>query len=196
MNKSESKYYHTACLMDEALLVLLEKKDFDYITVKEICERAGVNRSTFYLHYETVNDLLNESLSYIFSKFLDKFANESKKRVQSERLGDLFLVTPEYIVPYLEFLRENKRVFMTAIAKPGVFGVGRYFDEIYATVFEPILERFHVDKAERKYIIVFYVGGMHSIITEWIRGGCAEPLQFIAELLIKYTLAYKGGEAQ
>lgn len=36
MNKSESKYYHTACLMDEALLALLEKKDYGYITVKEI----------------------------------------------------------------------------------------------------------------------------------------------------------------
>ena len=53
MNKSESKYYNTALLMDEALLLLLEKKDYDYITIKEICEKAGVNRSTFYLHYET-----------------------------------------------------------------------------------------------------------------------------------------------
>ena len=38
MNKSESKYFHTALLMDEALLALLEKIDFAYITVKEICE--------------------------------------------------------------------------------------------------------------------------------------------------------------
>ena len=40
MNKSESKYYNTACLLDEALLVLLDKKEFKYITVKEICEKA------------------------------------------------------------------------------------------------------------------------------------------------------------
>ena len=46
--------------MDEAFLALLEKKDFAYITVKEICEAAGVNRSTFYLHYETLADLLAE----------------------------------------------------------------------------------------------------------------------------------------
>ena len=61
MNRSESKYYATAVRMDEAFLELLEKKDFAYITVKEICEKAGVNRSTFYLHYETINDLLEES---------------------------------------------------------------------------------------------------------------------------------------
>ena len=44
--------------MDEAFLSLLEKKDFEYITVKEICAAAGVNLSTFYLHYETLGDLL------------------------------------------------------------------------------------------------------------------------------------------
>ena len=54
MNRSESKYFNTAVRMDEAFLSLLEKKDFAYITVKEICEAAGVNRSTFYLHYETL----------------------------------------------------------------------------------------------------------------------------------------------
>lgn len=65
MNKSESKYFNTAVRMDEALLELLEKKDFAYITVKEICEKAGVNRSTFYLHYETIGDLLAESIEYM-----------------------------------------------------------------------------------------------------------------------------------
>ena len=62
MNKSESKYFNTASKMDEAFLDLLSKKDFAYITVKEICDKAGVNRSTFYLHYETVSDLLSESI--------------------------------------------------------------------------------------------------------------------------------------
>ena len=47
MNKFESKYQNTARLMDEALILLLEDKDFEYITVKEICRKAGVNRSTF-----------------------------------------------------------------------------------------------------------------------------------------------------
>ena len=70
MNKSESKYFATAVRMDEAFLCILEKKDLAYITVKEICEKAGVNRSTFYLHYETVADLLSESVSYMNEHFL------------------------------------------------------------------------------------------------------------------------------
>lgn len=69
MNKSESKYYNTALLMDEALLLLLEKKEYEFITVKEICEKAGVNRSTFYLHYETIDDLLYEAIEMINKRF-------------------------------------------------------------------------------------------------------------------------------
>jgi len=51
--------------MDEALICLLEKKDFEYITIKEICQEAGVNRSTFYLHYENTRDLLEETVEYL-----------------------------------------------------------------------------------------------------------------------------------
>ena len=73
MNKSESKYFNTALLMDEALLFLLEKKDFEFISVKEICDKAGVSRSTFYLHYENMNDLLIEKIELINKKFNDSF---------------------------------------------------------------------------------------------------------------------------
>ena len=64
MNKSESKYFNTAVRFDKALLSLLEKKAFEYITIREICEEAGLNRSTFYLHYENTHDLLKESTAY------------------------------------------------------------------------------------------------------------------------------------
>ena len=62
LNKQQTKYQNTAKLMDEALIRLLEKKNYEFITVKEICTKAGVNRSTFYLHYETMDDLLMETL--------------------------------------------------------------------------------------------------------------------------------------
>lgn len=73
MNKSESKYFHTALRMNEALISLLEKKDLEFITVKEICETAGVNRSTFYLHYETISDLMNETVEMVDKRFLSFF---------------------------------------------------------------------------------------------------------------------------
>ena len=55
--------------MDKALLELLDKKDFEYITIKEICDTAKVNRSTFYLHYENTVDLLKETTEYVIDTF-------------------------------------------------------------------------------------------------------------------------------
>ena len=70
MNKSNSKYFSTALRMNEALISLLEKKDMEYISVKEICEKAGVNRSTFYLHYETISDLIAETTETVNNRFM------------------------------------------------------------------------------------------------------------------------------
>ena len=64
--------------MDEALIALLEKKDFEYITIKEICGKAEVNRSTFYLHYENTTDLLREATQYIIDSFLSYFSVDAK----------------------------------------------------------------------------------------------------------------------
>ena len=94
MNKNESKYFNTAVKMDKALISLLEKKDFEYISIKEICEVAGVNRSTFYLHYENTTDLLNETTKYILDSFLTYFTIDRQSltiQYQNCKLQDLVL---------------------------------------------------------------------------------------------------------
>lgn len=95
MNKNEGKYFNTAILFDEALIYLLEKKDIEYITIKEICKKAGVNRSTFYLHYENINDLVDETLNYINEKFI-KYFNENSKdfidKIKKSSLKELNLI--------------------------------------------------------------------------------------------------------
>lgn len=121
MNKSESKYFNTALLMDEALIRLLEVKDYEYITVKEICEKAGVNRSTFYLHYETVNDLLSECLENIKKRFFDSFANKPNDFIGSigtVPLDDLVLISSDYLRPYLTFFKENQSLFRAVYKNP------------------------------------------------------------------------------
>lgn len=113
MNKSESKYFNTALRMDEALITLLEVKDLEYITVKEICEKAGVNRSTFYLHYESIDDLVNETMENIDKRFLAYFTqneNNFAAKINDKKLEDLVLVTQDYLIPYLQFICENKKV--------------------------------------------------------------------------------------
>lgn len=104
MNKSESKYFNTALLMNQALIELLNKKDFEFITIKEICAKAGVNRSTFYLHYENINELLIECIDNINKKFMTFFDEKTKdifKNINECTTEQLILISPQYLTPYL-----------------------------------------------------------------------------------------------
>ena len=187
LNKSESKYYNTACLMNESLILLLEKKDYSFITVKEICEKAGVNRSTFYLHYETMDDLLSETIEYVGKKIHKKFNNKvlDKQTIKNSKLEDLFLITPEYLLPYLEFLKENKAIYKIAYSQPNVLKEQYIVSHLFKNIFEPILDRFLVPKEEHRYMMSFYLNGMSAVMIEWIRNDCKEENQTILNILTK-----------
>ena len=186
MNKSESKYFATAAKMDEAFLALLEKKDFAYITVKEICTAAGVNRSTFYLHYETIGDLLAESMEHMNRQFLDYMAHDSEAFVDKLRtcpMKELYLLTPEYLMPYLNYIKEHRRLFRTATENAAVLGLNGSYDRMFRHVFTPILERYGVPEAERPYRMAFSIQGLMAIIKEWLRRDCAEPVEEIIAIM-------------
>lgn len=196
MNKNESKYFNTARLMDEAFLQLLTKKDYEYITVKEICLKAGVNRSTFYLHYESVDDLLRESVSYIERSFYEKFGAAGLNRIDMKSAGkeDALLIKPKYLKPYLEFIKENKDVYKLTISKRDLFGSETTFNKMYGDIFEPALEKFGVSEEDKPYVFAYYMRGVLAIITTWIEFNCVRPIDEITDLIIKHTPRPKGFE--
>ena len=178
MNKPESKYFNTAVRMDEAFLALLEKKDFAYITVKELCEAAGVNRSTFYLHYETMADLLAESAQYLNGRFLAYMRHDSEAFVAKLHdcpLEELYLITPQYLTPYLSYIRENQRLFRTGLENAAALHLDDSYEGLFRHVLTPILERYRVPEKDRGYLMAFYLQGLMAIITQWLKGGCADP---------------------
>ena len=186
MNRSESKYFATAARMDEAFLELLEKKDFAYITVKEICEKAGVNRSTFYLHYETVNDLLTESARYIIDKLIANMPQDTAdffEKLQTRPLGELHLITPEYLRPYLNFIKEHRRIFRTAVAHSSVLGMEDAYLALNRHVFKPILDRFYIPPSKQQYIMLFYINGLMGIINEWLKEDCKDSVEHIISVM-------------
>ena len=186
MTRSESKYYATAARMDEAFLKLLEEKDFAYITVKEICEKAGVNRSTFYLHYETVSDLLAESARYIIGKLIANMPQDTAEffeKLQTRPLEELHLITPEYLTPYLNFVKEHSRIFRTAVEHSSVLGMDDVYLELNHHVFTPILDRFHVPPSEQKYMMPFYIHGLIGIINEWLKEDCKDSVEHIISVM-------------
>lgn len=186
MNKSESKYFATAARMDDAFLTLLEKKDFAYITVKEICEAAGVNRSTFYLHYETMADLLSESVSHMNEQFLTYMKKDSQTFVTKLRdcpLDELYLITPEYLMPYLGYIEQHKRLFRTATENAAVLGMDKSYDRMFRHVFTPILDRYGIPQQDRRYIMAFYIQGLMAIISEWLRNDCADSIAHVVNMI-------------
>ena len=186
MNKSESKYFATAARMDVAFSTLLEKKDFAYITVKEICEAAGVNRSTFYLHYETMADLLSESVSHMNEQFLTYMKKDSQTFVTKLRdcpLDELYLITPEYLTPYLGYIEQHKRLFRTATENAAVLGMDKSYDRMFRHVFTPILDRYGIPQQDRCYIMAFYIQGLMAIISEWLRNDCADSIAYVVDMI-------------
>ena len=186
MNRSESKYFATAARMDVAFLELLEEKDFAYITVKEICEKAGVNRSTFYLHYETVNDLLAESARYIIDKLIANMPQDTTdffEKLQTRPLEELHLITPEYLRPYLNFIKEHRRIFRTAVEHSSVLGMDDAYLALNRHVFKPILDRFYIPPSKQQYIMLFYINGLMGIINEWLKEDCKNSVEHIISVM-------------
>lgn len=186
MTRSESKYFATAARMDKAFLELLEEKDFAYITVKEICEKAGVNRSTFYLHYETVNDLLAESARFIIDQFVEAMPHDTAEfiaKLQTRPLEELYLITPEYLAPYLDYIKEHRRVFRTALEQASVLGMNDAYLALNHHVFTPILDRFHVPPSEQKYMMPFYIHGLMGIVNEWLKEDCKDSIEHIISVM-------------
>ena len=186
MNKSESKYFNTALRMDEALLALLEEKDLEYITVKEICHQAGVNRSTFYLHYETIADLVNETLEMVNQRFLSYFPQQEEEvlgNMGNREREELVLVTQEYLLPYLRFIRDNKKVYRAAFRNPGSMQAYARYGELKQHILGPILERSEIPPSHRPYYIAYYVEGIIAIVKEWLRQDCADEVEMIAHII-------------
>lgn len=199
MNKSESKYFNTALRMDEALLALLEEKDLEYITVKEICHQAGVNRSTFYLHYETIADLVNETLERINQRFLSYFPRQEEEilgNLGSREREALVLVTREYLLPYLRFIQDNKKVYRAAFRNPGSMQAHARYGELKQHILGPILERFEIPLAHRPYYIAYYVEGIAAIIKEWLRQDCGDAVEMIADIIESCVLPKNGGSVK
>lgn len=162
------------------------KKDFSYITVKEICEKAGVNRSTFYLHYETVGDLLSESAQYIIDQFVEFMpydAAEFLEKLQNCPLEELYLVTPEYLTHYLSYIKEHRRIFKVTVERASALQMVDAYEKLSRYVLVPILNRFQVPADEQKYVLQFYISGLMAIIKEWLKDDCKDSMEHVVSIM-------------
>ncbi|WP_373842313.1 TetR/AcrR family transcriptional regulator [Limosilactobacillus sp.] len=60
--KQDRRTIYTINVIKDSFLELIQKTQYSKITIKKICEKADISRSTFYLHFDSINDVLNAVL--------------------------------------------------------------------------------------------------------------------------------------
>ena len=183
MRKNESKYFYTAQLMNQALISLLEKKDIDFITVTEVTKKAGVNRATFYLHYDNMCELLEETIENLNKKFIAAFNVQLPLKMDSPQ--DAFLITNDFLLPYLNFCKENRKVLRLINQKPQLFHNKEAYQKMYNLIFYPAVSQFVKDENERTYFLEFFTQGVSSIVHKWIELDCVTEIEELINIIKK-----------
>ncbi len=83
--EEDVRIYKTKKNISEALIILLNEKDFNQITIKDICSRSLISKSTFYSHYVDKYDLMEK----IVNKYAVFLKNEIKLRFKSGNQGNV-----------------------------------------------------------------------------------------------------------
>ncbi len=103
--QNEQREFSRECLLN-ALLALMEKQEFNKITITELCKKAGVTRLTFYRHFESKEDVLQDYFYKIFQIFFQECVLNSSYSF-TETLGRCFDYWQENR-QYILFAREAR----------------------------------------------------------------------------------------
>ena len=147
MKKNQTDFYKL-CMAD-ALLRLMKEKDYDVITVAEICETAGVGRTTFYRHLDNKSgkeDLLLFKISYEWDRYKER---HEKEIAENKNMG------------MSSYIYESRDLF-SMLYKKGLITVLMKAFEILVPGEEA------VDK-NLSYRMAFFTYGYFGIIYQWIK---------------------------
>ncbi|MDO5521776.1 MAG: TetR/AcrR family transcriptional regulator [bacterium] len=162
--KTESARFIKNCIA-ESIIKLSENKDYDDITVKEICETAGVGRTTYYRYFSNKNGKNQCLVEYTFSKWAD-YCVGKEKQISEDKARVLY-----------NFIYEHKEYFLW-LSKNGLTNV--IFDVFYLS-FGPNQE----EESHIAAIKSFTAGGIYGIVYNWIQNGFKETPN---EIINKFSL--------
>ena len=172
--KSPQRRTLTKRLIREAMLTMLKTRSIQDITVRELCDAAGVNRTTFYNHYDGVYEVLGE----IEENFLLQLTEEG-----SVTRGRLDL--PQHIERLCERLQENKDIallLLTNNADPN-FSAKLMKLQACGSVWSETISSY--SPAEYELLAQFISGGAYAMVCHWLESGCQQAPKQIAALMTK-----------
>lgn len=175
MTKENQRIAISKYFLKEGLLRLLKKKHISKISVSELCREAEINRTTFYRHYETPQDVLAEMA-------LDFVKNFQSVPADSKNNQDI----KSFCTQWCRYIHEHSDTVKMFLQNDVV----NYITPIFQSVSESflgtrtILYRGRpVDDDTLQMLTSFYASGMHSLINQWLIKNISKTPEEIAELI-------------
>lgn len=182
--KTDQRVIRTKNAIRNAFLELLEEKDFDDITVRDLTTRAEINRGTFYVHYKDKNELMDECQQEIMRGMSD-IAKKNLQNIAGE--ANLVQQPQSPAVTIFEFLNENKIMMKVLLGPKG--------DITFQTKLRDFLWNTLMDDADGKFFnkdnllapeeyIASYIAFAHiGVIQKWLEKGSKESPREMARIL-------------
>ena len=164
MNFTDLRILRTQERLQNALLELLETKELKEITVKEICDKAGISRNAFYQHYGYKEDLYDQMVAR---------ATEGIRESLLPVIQDATAVKEETIISYARHIIEGisevrELIYVMLKGDDGIF-LKQLTDLIFGQNLTNALSFFDMeDSIELRLYYEFQSAGMAAFITKWI----------------------------
>lgn len=161
-------------LLKNALMDLLsEKGSVTKISVRELCERADLNRSTFYAHYSEPKELLEE----VEAELLDATREHLQKIGAENDIG-----AHRYLLSFLIYIKENDKPFRTLLIDAGDPEFRSKFMQQSIIQF---VENLNISfpKDQEQYIYSYILNGSTGVIIQWMRSDYSIDENALVDLL-------------
>lgn len=161
-------------LLKNALMDLLsEKGSVTKISVRELCERADLNRSTFYAHYSEPKELLEE----VEAELLDATREHLQKIGAENDIG-----AHRYLLSFLIYIKENDKPFRTLLIDAGDPEFrSKFMQQSIIQFVENLNISFPKDREQ--YIYSYILNGSTGVIIQWMRSDYSIDENALVDLL-------------
>lgn len=171
------RFQSTEQQIEKAVLNLLKIKQYDSFTVKDICNHAGINRSSFYAHYQDINDLMIKIESNLTKKL-----QEVLKPIDSIATTNL---NENPFISFFNFIKEHK-IFYKAFLKSGnpSFTAPEMLKKNKSVLKQVSINKgMNYSENEIEYHLHFFGGGLKAICGYWLQNNCRETPEQMAKII-------------
>ena len=150
---------------------LILKKDYEAITVDEICEAANVGRSTFYAHYTSKDDLRRSGLENLRRLLVER---------QKDALtaGDIKDRSLGFSLTMFEHARDHLDLYKALVGgRGGAVALGTIRRILSDLIRNELAAKRSADAIPREVVVQYVAGAFMAVMTWWLDGGAKLPPQ-------------------